>query len=106
MGLLSFFVFLSFGFHGFHQALVLTHEEASATEKFPYLSVMLRPMQVLEFYGRCATRDPVCPEFEVVFHWWKDPAKFGNISKLNTIRLRTKLNTIRLRTTIYGFHFS
>ena len=43
--MLSFFVLLAFGFHGFHQALVLTHEEASATEKFPYLSVMLRPMQ-------------------------------------------------------------
>ena len=31
------------------QALVLTHEGASDTEKFPYLSVMLKPLQVLEF---------------------------------------------------------
>ena len=61
------------------QALVLTHEGASDTEKFPYLSVMLKPLQVLEFYGRCATRDPPCPKSEAVFHWWKDLGQFRNI---------------------------
>ena len=65
------------------QALVLTHEEATDIEKFPYLAVMLRPLQVLEFYGRCATRDPVCLKSEAVFHWWKDSPKLGNFAKQN-----------------------
>lgn len=51
---------------------MLTHEGATDVEKFPYLSVMLRPLQVVEFYGRSASRDPPCPKFEAVFHWWKD----------------------------------
>ena len=54
------------------QALVLTYEDASEVEKFPYLSVMLQPLQVLEFYGRWATRFPSCPKSHAVFHWWKD----------------------------------
>ena len=57
-GRVIFCFLFPFGFHGSHKALVLTHEEASQTEKFPYLSVMLRPLQVLEFYGRCASRVP------------------------------------------------
>ena len=44
-GRVIFCFLFSFGFHGSHKALVLTHEEASQTEKFPYLSFMLRPMQ-------------------------------------------------------------
>ena len=46
------------------------------TDQFPYLEVMLAPAPALEFYGRCATREPPCPKFEAVFHWWKDPPKF------------------------------
>ena len=68
----GFVRFFSLGVHGSRQALVLTHEDASDIEKFPYLSVMLRPLQVVEFYGRCATRDPPCRKSEAVFHWWKD----------------------------------
>ena len=52
-----------------HQALVLTHEGASPVEKLPYLGVMLAPTPVLEFYGRCATRNPPCHKNDAVFYW-------------------------------------
>ena len=100
----------------FCQALVLTPEGATDFEKFPYLAVMLQPLRVLEFYGRSTSRDPVCPKFEAVFHWWQDAPKFCNFAKkintirqrtkIYTIRLRTKLNTIRQRSTFSGLHFS
>ena len=59
------------------QALVLTHENASEVEKMPYLSIMLAPAPVLEFYCRCATRSPPCDKNHAVFHWWQDLAKFA-----------------------------
>ena len=54
------------------QALVLTHEDATVVEQFPYMGVMLAPTPVLEFYGRCATRDPPCHKNDAVFYWWQD----------------------------------
>ena len=65
------------------QALVLTHEGASQVEQLPYLGVMLAPTPALEFYGRCATRDPPCHKNDAVFYWWQDPLK---ISKPNFSR--------------------
>ena len=59
-----------------HQALVLTHEGASQVEQLPYLSVMLAPIPVLDFYGRCATRDPPCHKNHAVFYWWQDSQNF------------------------------
>ena len=52
------------------QALVLTHEGASEVEQLPYLGVILAPTPVLEFYGRCATRDPPCHKNDAVCYWW------------------------------------
>ena len=57
------------------QALVLSHEGATRVEQMPYLAVMLAPTPVLDFYGRCATRDPPCHKNDAVFYWWQDPLK-------------------------------
>ena len=63
------------------QALVLTHEGASKVEQLPYLGVMLSPTPVLDFYGRCATRDPPCHKNHAVFYWWQDPQTSHNYTK-------------------------
>ena len=55
------------------QVLVLSHEDATRTEQLPYLRVRMRPMQVLEFLGRAARRDPPCETQHCVFWWWKEP---------------------------------
>ena len=60
------------------QALVLTHENASQTEQLPYLGVLLAPTPVLNFYGRCATRNPPCHKNDAVFYWWQDLHKICN----------------------------
>ena len=60
------------------QALVLTHEGATQVEQLPYLGVMLAPTPVLDFYGRCATRQPPCNKNDAVFYWWQDPQNFAN----------------------------
>ena len=52
--------------------LVLQHEDAQETEWLPYLSTLFSPVQVIEFWGRAATRDPPCKPEECVFHWWKE----------------------------------
>ena len=57
------------------QVLVLNHEDASDTEKMPYLSVLFSPVQVVEFYGRAAKREPKCKPEEAVWHWWKERRK-------------------------------
>ena len=65
-----------FVYYSHPQVLVLSHEEATQVEQLPYLGVMLAPAPVLEFYGRCANRDPPCHRHHAVFHWWQD---FQNI---------------------------
>ena len=52
--------------------LVLQHEDATETEWLPYMSMLCSPMQVIEFWGRAAKRDPPCKPEECVWHWWKE----------------------------------
>ena len=54
------------------QAMVLTHEDESSTGRFPYLRGRLRPLQVLEFIGRAARREPPCKPMFAVWHWMQD----------------------------------
>ena len=54
------------------QVLVLQHEDSDPTEWLPYLSVLFSPVQVIEFWGRAAKRDPPCKPEECVYHWWKE----------------------------------
>ena len=65
------------------QVLVLSHEDATRTEQLPYLRVRLRPMQVLDFFGRAANRDPPCHTHHCVWYWWKEPVgkerRWGNL---------------------------
>ena len=55
------------------QVLVLSHEDATRTEQLPYLRVRLRPIPVLDFFGRAAKRDPPCHPRHCVWYWWKEP---------------------------------
>ena len=50
--------------------MVLTHEGASKVEQVPYLGVLLAPTPVLDFFGRCATRNPPCHKNDAVCYWW------------------------------------
>ena len=103
------------------QALVLPHEGASDTEKLPYLGVMLAPTPVLEFYGRCATRDPPCHKNDAVFYWWQDAHKSRNdifvsenlwgdlVGWQDTHRRRNDIfcqNLLGRSCWIHGFHLS
>ena len=58
--------------------MVLTHEGATKVEQVPYLGVLLAPTPVLDFFGRCATRNPPCHKNDAVFYWWQDPQKSRN----------------------------
>ena len=69
------------------QVLSLQHEDSTPTEWLPYLGVIFSPVQVLEFWGRAAKRDPPCRSDEAVFYSWKerrellcDTMSFANIS--------------------------
>ena len=61
------------------QVLSLQHEDSTPTEWLPYLGVIFSPVQVLEFWGRAAKRDPPCRKDQAVFYWWKE--RFVNISE-------------------------
>ena len=52
--------------------LVLQHEDSNKTEWLPYLSTLFSPVQVIEFWGRAAKRDPPCKPEACVWHWWKE----------------------------------
>ena len=54
------------------QVLVLQHEDSQPTEWLPYLSVLFSPVQVMEFWGRAAKREPPCKPEACVWHWWKE----------------------------------
>ncbi len=53
------------------EVCVLTHEDATAVEQFPYLSLRARPLEVIEFWGRASKRSPPCPTDHCVFNWWQ-----------------------------------
>ena len=57
------------------QVLALNHEDSGPTEWLPYLSVLCSPVQVVEFWGRAAKRDPPCRPDKAVWHWWKQRRK-------------------------------
>ena len=59
------------------EVLVLTHEDASVTEQLPYMAARCAPVQVMEFHGRAAKRQPACKPEESVFYWWKDTPIWG-----------------------------
>ena len=71
--------------------MVLTHEGATKVEQVPYLGVLLAPTPVLDFFGRCATRNPPCHKNDAVFYWWQDPQTF-----LNHIFPKTNFGSILL----------
>ena len=54
------------------QVLALQHEDSAETEWMPYLSTLFSPVQVIEFWGRAARRDPPCKPEACVWHWWKE----------------------------------
>ena len=58
------------------QVLVLTHEDAGLTEQLPYMAARCSPIQVVEFFGRSANRDPPCESQHCVFNWWKEPCVY------------------------------
>ena len=65
---------------------MLSHEDASRTEKMPYMAARCAPVQVVEFFGRAAKRCPPCHPHECVFNWWKAHSS----SSLQTSRPRGK----------------
>lgn len=66
-----------------YQAIVLSHEDASAACTVPYMSCLLRPLPVQEVLGRSAKREPKCSAKHAVYYWWKErrrvPPSVGSI---------------------------
>ena len=58
------------------EVLVLAHELAAIEEIFPYLSLRLSPMPVVEMVGRSREMDPTCPRDASVYHWWRGRVLF------------------------------
>lgn len=74
------------------QVLSLTHEQATASEKEPYLQALFNPVPVLALYGRSATMDPPCHPKDAVYYGWRDSLRnvFGrsaNNSSLSQFNL-------------------
>ena len=57
------------------QALVCTHEAATAEEVEPYLSWRLRPLRPMLMFGRCFKQSPPCPKSQSLAYFWEDPHK-------------------------------
>ncbi len=49
------------------QALVWSHELATAAQMEPYLQEVLRPLRPLVLYGRAAGLEPKCHKQEAVY---------------------------------------
>ena len=54
------------------QVLALTHENATAEERMPYLSWLFYPIPVFNLVGRSANMHPPCKKNECVWYAWKD----------------------------------
>ena len=54
------------------EVLALTHENATAEERMPYLSWLFNPVPVHNLVGRSANMFPLCKKHECVWYAWKD----------------------------------
>ena len=52
--------------------MALTHENATAEERMPYLSWLFDPVPVFNLVGRSADMFPPCKKHECVWYAWKD----------------------------------
>ena len=63
------------------EVLALTHENATAEERMPYLSWLFNPVPVHNLVGRSANMSPPCKKHECVWFAWKDCFFFCQISR-------------------------